>query len=326
MIRMLLCVALLAPLAGAAEAGAAPKAELVSCVKIWDGAPHNAFTNLIRYKDEWFCVFREGAGHVSPDGALRVIVSGDGEQWAPAARLTSETADLRDAQITVTPDNRLMLSGAAAWHTPSPATHQTLAYFSENGRDWTAPVEIGLPNDWLWRVTWNGDTAWGIGYACGRGERNIRLYKSADGRKFDVVVDSLMTEGFPNESSILFLEDGKAVCLLRRDEANGMVGKAAAPYTDWTWKDLGVRIGGPHFIRVPGAGFVAAVRLYEPARTALCLLDPDTGAFSELLTLPSGGDTSYPGLVWHDGLLWVSYYSSHEGKTAIYLARVRFSG
>ena len=34
-------------------------------------------------------------------------------------------------------------------------------------------------------------------------------------------------------------------------------------------------------------------------------------------------DTSYPGLVWHEGQLWVSYYSSHEGKTSIYLARVR---
>jgi len=26
--------------------------------------------------------------------------------------------------------------------------------------------------------------------------------------------------------------------------------------------------------------------------------------------------------VWHDGVLWVSYYASHEDKTAIYLARV----
>ena len=44
------------------------------------------------------------------------------------------------------------------------------------------------------------------------------------------------------------------------------------------------------------------------------------------LVLPSGGDCSYPGIVWHDGLLWLSYYSSHEGKTSIYLAKIRFSG
>jgi hypothetical protein len=29
--------------------------------------------------------------------------------------------------------------------------------------------------------------------------------------------------------------------------------------------------------------------------------------------------------VWHEGLLWTSYYSSHEGKSAIYLAKVRLS-
>jgi hypothetical protein len=39
--------------------------------------------------------------------------------------------------------------------------------------------------------------------------------------------------------------------------------------------------------------------------------------------VPSGGDSSYAGLVWHEETLWVSYYSSHEGKTSIYLAKVR---
>ena len=42
----------------------------------------------------------------------------------------------------------------------------------------------------------------------------------------------------------------------------------------------------------------------------------------EVLELPSGGDTSYAGMVLKDGILWVSYYSSHEGKTSIYLAKV----
>jgi hypothetical protein len=46
-------------------------------------------------------------------------------------------------------------------------------------------------------------------------------------------------------------------------------------------------------------------------------------SYEPVFTLPSGGDTSYPGMVWHDGLLWMSYYSSHEGKASIYLARIR---
>jgi hypothetical protein len=58
-------------------------------------------------------------------------------------------------------------------------------------------------------------------------------------------------------------------------------------------------------------------------QTVLCRLDVEQGKLTPLVTLPSGGDTSYAGLVWHENELWISYYSSHEGKTSIYLARVR---
>src|SRR5438128_2355705 len=106
-----LCLGLLA-VPGAEEQPV--KAELVEVRKIWDQAPHNAFTDLIRFRGEWLCVFREGKAHVSPDGSLRVIASPDGKTWTSAALITSPTGDLRDAKITVTPDSRLMLSGAAA--------------------------------------------------------------------------------------------------------------------------------------------------------------------------------------------------------------------
>jgi hypothetical protein len=42
-----------------------------------------------------------------------------------------------------------------------------------------------------------------------------------------------------------------------------------------------------------------------------------------LVALPSGGDTSYPGLVYHKGIVYISYYSTHEGKTAIYFAKFK---
>jgi hypothetical protein len=53
------------------------------------------------------------------------------------------------------------------------------------------------------------------------------------------------------------------------------------------------------------------------------LINPYTGILTEALALPSGGDTSYAGMVIKDGILWVSYYSSHEGKTSVYLATVK---
>ena len=95
-----------------------PSAELVEVTRIWDKAPHNAFTDLVRFRDRWYCVFREGKGHVSPDGALRVISSADGKTWESAALITSDDSDLRDAKITITPDGQLMLSGAEAMNQP----------------------------------------------------------------------------------------------------------------------------------------------------------------------------------------------------------------
>ena len=63
----------------------------------------------------------------------------------------------------------------------------------------------------------------------------------------------------------------------------------------------------------------------HPQTIALVLAHMTRNSYDPVLHLPSGGDCSYPGMVWHDGLLWMSYYSSHEGKTSIYLAKVRLN-
>ncbi|MCC7377116.1 MAG: exo-alpha-sialidase [Verrucomicrobiales bacterium] len=311
--------------AGASKNSDGGRAELVECRKIWDGAPHNAFTDLVRFRGQWFCVFREGQGHVSPDGAVQVLVSKDGERWTSAARITSPRGDLRDPKIVVAPGGRLWLSAAIALPKPSPVSHQTVAWFSKDGRAWSEPVDIGDPNVWLWRAAWRGKEALGIGYDT-VGENYVRLYRSEDGQRFETLLPRLFDAGHPNETGIAFRPDRTAVCLLRRDgePGAGQVGVAKPPYTHWVWKDLGVRIGGPQLIRLPDGREVGAVRLYDnKVRTSLVWVDADAGKITEMLALPSGGDTSYPGLAWHRGLLWVSYYSSHEGKTAIYLAKVR---
>jgi len=308
-----------------AAAGQPAKPELVEVRKIWDQAPHNAFTDLVRHQGRWWCVFREGQGHVSPDGALRVLTSADGVAWESAARLASATEDLRDAKLTVTPSGDLMLGGAGAKRSPQRTTHQSYVWLSKDGRTWSDALPVADPDYWLWRVTWHKGVCWGIGYDCAVG-KSIRLYRSEDGRRFETHVESLLAEGSPNETSIVFLPDDTALCLLRRDgkPSAGLLGTARPPYRDWTWKDTGRQIGGPHMLRLPDGRLLAAVRLYDGrVRTSLCWVDPASGRLDECLALPSGGDTSYAGLVWHENLLWVSYYSSHEGKTSIYLAKVR---
>ncbi len=298
---------------------------LGSSQKIWDQGAHNAFTDLVRARGRWFCAFREGQGHVSPDGALRVITSVDGNTWESATLLTSPNSDLRDAKLAITPTGELMLCGAEALHDKSQHTHQSLAWFSADGFNWSEKNAIADANFWLWRVTWHQGVAYGLGYRVGD-ERFVRLYRSNDGKTFKPLVDRLFDEGYPNESALVF-EGDTAYCLLRRDahqgvSGTGLLGVSHSPFTHWEWKDLGVRIGGPHMIQVPDGRLLAAVRLYDGrVRTSLCWIDPTEGKLTECLRLPSGGDTSYPGLVIHDDQVWISYYSTHEGKSNIYLAK-----
>ena len=98
----------------AVTAGCGPSgAKLVSVQKIWDQAPHNAFTDLVRFQDRWYCTFREGGDHTSHDGSVRVITSADGEDWSSAVHMQPEPGnDLRDPKLVVTPDGRLMLMAA----------------------------------------------------------------------------------------------------------------------------------------------------------------------------------------------------------------------
>lgn len=269
-------------------------------------------------------MFREGAGHVSPDGKIRVIASRDGTNWSSAALIAQSERDLRDPKITRMPDGSLMIYAAAADRPKTPVTHQSVACFSRDGHKWSAPVDVADKNIWLWRLNWKGEVGYGIGYDTA-GEKFVRLYKTSDGRKFDTVVENLFAEQYPNESGLVFEPDGTLLCLLRRDgqPGHGLFGTAKAPYTKWEWKDVGAKIGGPQLIRLEDGRFIAGVRLYDGgARTSVVQLDRETGRMTELLKLPSGGDTSYPGVVFHENRLWISYYSSHEGKTSIYMARV----
>src|SRR5688572_29288381 len=101
-------------------------AELVYVRKIWDSGNHNAFTDLGRFEDQWWCVFREGKAHVSPDGKVRVLRSKDGAEWESAALLSSPEGDLRDPKVTIAPGNRLMMTAAIAYPPGSKVKHQSV--------------------------------------------------------------------------------------------------------------------------------------------------------------------------------------------------------
>jgi hypothetical protein len=317
---------------------AASKAEVVEVRKIWEAGAHNAFTDLIRWRDRWWCTFREAEGHVGGDGAIRILSSADGAKWASAALLTETGIDLRDPKLTVTPAGRLMLNcGGSVYEGKTLKGRQSRVMFSDDGRSWTSPQRILSEGEWCWRVTWYQGVAYAAVYRSPGAssvpgpEWTMRLYRGTDGVKWELLKELEVT-GRPNETTLRFDPTGEMIAMVRReaDDRMGYIGRAAPPYTQWKWQVSNHRFGGPNFIRLPDGRWIAATRDHSPnqpglgsgPRTSLAELRND-GQLTTLLTFPSGGDTSYPGLVWHDGVLWVSYYSSHEGKSAIYLAKVK---
>jgi hypothetical protein len=308
-------------------------AELVSVARISDRAPHSAFTDLVYWKEQFICAFREGRAHVSSDGTIRVLTSKDGNDWQSAASIGLDGFDLRDAGLSVTPDGRLMLIGGASPR-PNDSDHSptgSFVSFSDDAKEWTKPQIVSEPGRWLWRVTWHDGTAYGVDYSAGSKNRESSLLASSDGIKYHALVPKLLDNGWPTEASIRVADDGTMYCLQRRDgaapEYTAMLGISRPPYTDWSWHDLGKFFGGPNFIETPGGHWIAAGRIMENGKpsTVVAVLDVDAKTLTPILTLPSGGDTSYPGLVYRDGILYVSYYSSHEDKTKIYLAKVKLT-
>jgi len=307
--------------------------ELVEVTKIWDQAPHNAFTNLVRWNDCFYCAFREGAGHVSTDGRIRILESKDAELWQSATLVALQGYDLRDAHLSITPQGELMLLGGAAPRKQDnqPAPTGTFVCFSKDGKVWSQPRIVINPGRWLWCVTWHNSKAYGVSYAADDNMPYLELLTSSDGATFQSHVSRLFGDGYPTEVTLRFDNDETCYALVRRDQMQGqpssaMLGVSRPDYTKWQWHDLGAQFngfGGPNLIRVSGGHWIGAGRMHDGGvHTALTYIDVKNGTMAKLLKLPSGGDTSYPGLLWYDGILYVSFYSGHEGKTSIYLAKV----
>lgn len=303
---------------------------MLSARCIWQQAEHNAFTDLIWFRQALWCVFREGSEHVSPDGAFRLLRSADlGQNWHSVALISASDADLRDAKLSIDPNGKLLLLGAGALHNREQQTHQSYIWQSDDGYSWSAATPIGEPNIWLWRMAWQQpqqlDRCYAVGYRVGK-DRLVRLYQGESPLQLAPLAD-LYSGSYANESGLLFEADGTALCLLRRDPDPGLFGQSKPPYTAWQWQDIGCRIGGPQWLQLADGRLLACVRLYdETVRTSLCWINRHSGKLTEWQTLPSSGDCSYAGMVLRDETLYISYYSSHQGKTSIYFTEVSLAG
>ena len=290
--------------------------------KIWDEG-YSAFTSIEEFQGAYYVAFREAESHIFnskgiADGKARILRSKDGENWESVALLSKEGYDLRDPKLSVTADGRLMvILGGSVYENKKLMAQIPHVSFSSDGKDFTDPVpvefgpEITDQREWIWRVTWNGDTGYGITYG-----EHFALVSTRDGVHFDLVKEIEDLDGFPGESTIRFDKSGRMYMMVRREleDRRGMWGVSEAPYTDWTWTPMDFHLGGPDFIVLDDGTIVAGSRYEFPSgvNKTMILRGNAEGRFEPEFLVPSGGDTSYPGFLQVGDEIWVTYYSCHE--------------
>lgn len=316
---------------------------MLASKKIWGTAPHSAFTDLIHWKGHFLCTFREGSGHVpGTNGKVRLIASKDGETWESWALLEEEGIDLRDPKICAMPDGSLLINCGGSDYSDGLQGWHTRVAFSDDGKTWSPPRRVrGIPADnWFFRLTWHD----GVGYCMpnltdvhpktGRARttnQKVALFTTKDGMNYRRASEDLP---FPREACEVTLRfrGDEMWGIVRRSGGNdreGAIIRAAPPYTRFQWTPVKHGMGGPDLFPLKDGSWLVGTREYAFERpegrdgtaTVILRVQPD-GRCQRLYEVPSGRDTSYPAFLLHDGQLWMSYYSGHQDKTQIYLAKV----
>ncbi|MBT4098187.1 MAG: exo-alpha-sialidase [Gemmatimonadetes bacterium] len=299
--------------------------EIVSLTRIWDHAPHNAFTDLTRFGAGWLCTFREAKGHEHCLATIRVLQSDDGLRWHSVAEIGEEGVDLRDPKLSIMPDGRVMLLTSANFYADDGRyiTRSPRVCFSDDGLHFTPPARCLAEDHWLWRATWHEGVAYSVSkLGVGNNPRRGFLYATRDGLDWHFITEFILPNDTwtASETTVRIMPDGEMIALIRPD----WIGSSYPPYEDWSFTQIEASLGGPNFVRAPDGYLWASARgRGADGKAATILARMTRNSYEPTLILPSGGDCSYPGMVWHDGLLWMSYYSSHEGKSSIYLATIR---
>lgn len=308
-------------------------------VKIWDQAPHSAFTDLIRFQNSFYCTFREADSHITGinnPGKVRILKSADGANWSVIAHFEVSQKDIRDPKLSITPDNRIMVFMDVETYQANGTTVATRTphvSFSDNtGNNFSIPEEtlldpqIKAAHNWIWRVTWHKGVGYGVDYL---GAGPLNLVKTTEGKNFQKLA-RIVVDGNPNEATVRFDQNDKMYMLIRREllDQKGVLVTSVPPYSSFQQTKLSIRLGGPEFIFLDNNTLCIASREFSASGAAIgtaVFVTDLNGNISKTIKLPSGGDTSYAGMLIHENKLWVSYYSSHQGKTQIYLSKIPLS-
>lgn len=330
------------------EVASQPDVTVTNVRRIFHNGEHNAFTDVVRFRGQYYLTFRSCPdGHmVHPTASVIILVSDDLKSWKQVHRFRVAKRDTRDPHFLVFRDRLFVYTGT--WYsgasTLPPAQwdmnqHLGFAAWSNDGRDWHSPIMLeGTFGHYVWRAaTYNGKA-----YLCGRRKRGFEMTARGEGQ----AVQSLMLESDDgliwkkravfqeergDETAFQFLSDGSILGIGRRAGATAEVLRSSPPWTDWSRTELPVRVGGPLLTRWNNH-WVVGGRKYTDRGARMSMYWLAGNELKEFAELPSGGDTSYPGFVQTaESTAFMTWYSSHEkddrGRsfTAIYGADLKLA-
>lgn len=300
--------------------------------KVWDSAPHNAFTDITFFKGSFYLICREGSAHVSNDGAIRVLKSRDGKTFNSVAIFKDPEFDLRDPKILNLGDTTLYVQYCMA-DRGKKITRNGMNW-SKNGADWSN-TKVYTEGDvwWLWGIKNVDGKILSTGYNFSHNDNNYLFISTqlGDYKPGPRIVGS----GTSGEATLESNRD-TVFCAIRATHWSlpGYLGFALKnDLNNWKTfeqsKDL--IVGGPKLFFLPNGKLYLLTRskTKDGLTTVLYLVNRSTFSLSQVLILPNAGDKSgdngYAGVVHHDGNLYISYYLTVDKKAQVFIAKIPLS-
>ena len=289
---------------------------------IWHGENYASFTSLVFYKGYFYCSFRNANKHADSSGndcgIIKIIRSKQGDVWEDYLSFSEKGYDLRDPQMSITPDNVIMLLTNKVQYKDGKVVYRQTCYSfidDDHSSSPLSPIEFDpvLVNNWLWNVEWIKNKAYGFIYI-----PYFALVESQDGVHYHII-NKINLDDTPSEASLI-KKWRKRVAVVRRNTTT-MIG--VYKNKKWEWFDSELKIACPKLFKIRGKIYLLGRYYGETKQTALFLLDENKHTLDYLIGIPGKTDCAYPGIVYKDKMLYVSYYSGDGKNSDIYFAKIK---
>lgn len=293
---------------------------------------HQAFTDLVFFDNQFFLTFRESDKHVGGiDGVIKILSSFDGENWKLIKQFSVPGIDLRDPKFSLKNEDLMLYFHGNRYENKELVGFSDYVSSYTIGDEWNALKDVVLENTkilhskiqgnkaWPWRINWYNGNAYAFGY----GQSFFGFYSSGDGLKFQNVSLQQNFLGWTTEATIEIDDKGVFYAICRRMEANAKIGRSTDLGITWDWfAEIPIRnFAGPDFVFYKNGVIIGGG---DSDKLILGYYNFETNNYKKLMTLPTRGDSSYPGMLIKDNILWMSYYSGQDGNgTSIYLAKIK---